>query len=48
MNNQLFTLDDLRTAFKAGSSLKSWSDFGFEPTWDDFDQWYDFITNNNK
>jgi len=35
-----FTLDDLKDAFRAGGNIKSWSDYGYVPVWDDFDQWY--------
>jgi hypothetical protein len=36
----IFTLGDMKAAFKAGSNVKTWSDFGVEMEYDSFEEWY--------
>jgi len=41
-----FTKEDLEKAFKAGGWILTWSDDGFEPKYDKFEDWFnEFIKN---
>lgn len=35
-----FFIEDMIKAFNAGGDIKSWSDFGFEPRYENFEDWY--------
>jgi hypothetical protein len=43
-----FTLEDLKKAYDAGGSVVSWSDFGFNTKWKSFDEWFDESYLNRK
>ena len=39
-DEKLFTIEDLREAFKNGGYVTSWCDFGYETRWESFDDWF--------
>jgi len=35
-----FFIEDMKKAYYAGGDIKSWSDYGIEPTYKNFEDWY--------
>ena len=48
MDRQNFTLKELEEAFKAGAYITTWNDFGYEPKWSSFQDWYKEIHIKNE
>jgi len=35
-----FFIEDMKKAYRAGGDIKTWSDYGIEPRYKNFEDWY--------